>query len=341
MTPDHWTGRNCVVAGGGGFVGAALATELRRRGASVTIVARRPSTRVAALRTQMGCEVLFGDLTVMEACRVAVRGRDDVFLAAAADGNAAFKQQRAAYIYYNNTTITSNLFEACREAGVGRVTYISSADVYPDLGEEPLHEKLPLGDVQNPRFTSYALAKVFGEMAARVFHQEYGMPVAVVRPCNIYGPGDVADATRGRVVAQWIRAALVGDPIRVWGSGDEERSFLYIEDVVQGMLLAAHRYACAQPVNLSSFETITLRALADLVRQAVRKPIRLEITADRPAGQRRRAIDATLAAEVLGFSPRISLAEGIARTVEATRTAPGLTDASTAAPLLSVKTEPE
>jgi nucleoside-diphosphate-sugar epimerase len=319
MTAEHWHGRDCLVAGGGGFIGAALATELHRRGATVTLVARRASPRVNALRSQIGCHVLLGDLTDMDTCRSAVRGRDDVFMAAAADGNSTFKRERAAYIYYSNTAITSNLFEACREARVASVTYISSADVYADTPDGPLSEDVALGDVRSPRFTSYALAKIFGEMAARVFHQEYGMPIAVVRPCNIYGPGDWSDETRSRVVSQWVRAALAGEPIRVWGTGEEERSFLYVDDLVDGLLLTTQRYACAEPVNLTSSESVNLRGLAELVRSAAGVIVPIEVMPDRPAGPLRRVVDGRLASEVLGFSPQTPLAVGIAATVQATR----------------------
>jgi nucleoside-diphosphate-sugar epimerase len=237
-----------------------------------------------------------------------------VFIAAAIDGNADFKIKRAAHVFRANSLITLNLLEASRLNKVGTVTYLSSAEIYPSSSAYLLAESLATTTIGDASLGSYAVAKLFGETASRMFYQEYGLPVAIARPCNVYGPGDTLDRTRGRVIPQWILSGLEGQPITIWGAGTQARSFIYIDDLVDGLLSLSERYACASPVNLAGTTEVTLVELARIVKSLGGFSSPIEFT-DAPAGSSRRVLDIALARRVLDFEARVSLLDGLAETL--------------------------
>jgi nucleoside-diphosphate-sugar epimerase len=146
--------------------------------------------------------------------------------------------------------------------------------------------------------------------------QEYGLEIAIARPYNAYGPRDDFDPATSHVIPSLIRRVLAGeDPLRVWGSGNQTRTFLYVKDFVRGLLLCAERYAEGRPVNLGTDEETSIRELVGLCLELTGRRPSVEYDTSRPEGQPRRCCDTTLMKRVLGWEPETSLRDGLAETI--------------------------
>jgi dTDP-4-dehydro-6-deoxy-alpha-D-gulose 4-ketoreductase len=312
---EFWRGTRVLVAGANGFVGSAIAKELVWRGAVVTAGVRRLSASTRESEAFRRAAVAFVDFTDLSQTLTVTEGQECIFIAAALDGNAEFKRQRSAHIFRTNSVITMNLLEASRINRVRTVTYISSADVYSESSSVPFKETQRSGDVAGENYNSYALAKLFGEVASRMYYKEHGLDVAIARPCNVYGPGDTSDPKRGRVISQWIVAGLSGLPIRIWGTGAEIRSFVYIDDLVEGLLRLAERYPRAEPINIAGPDNVSLLLLATLIKQVGEFSSAIEFTDSMPGSVSQRVLDISRAREVIGFQPSFGIRRGLSLTI--------------------------
>jgi nucleoside-diphosphate-sugar epimerase len=314
----YWAGRRVLVTGAGGFIGAHVAAVLAAEGARVTAgTGPRPSPERLAVLEGHGCErVVPVDLTVPEECAAACRGQEAVFNLAHADGSVAFKRSRPAAIFRRNTLITLNVLEAAQAAGVERALVMSSSEVYPADAEPPLAEPAGVASLADRTDDGYAWSKRVSELAAGLYAREHGLKVAVARPNNVYGPGDHFEGERCRVVPSLIRGVFeASDCLRVWGSGEQVRTFLYVEDLARGLLDLTERHAVGDPVNLGGDEEVTIRRLAETIVRVCGRTLPVVCDARRPAGAARRTVDLAKARAVLGFRPATPLEEGLRLTV--------------------------
>ena len=314
-----WTGRRVLVTGAGGFIGAHVAALLAERGARVTVTTgTRAAPERLAMLSALGCERIGPiDLTVPEACLAACRGQEAVLSLAHADGSVAFKRSRPAWIFRRNTAVTLNMLEAALATGVERMLVVSSTEVYPASAPPPLNE--PAADaatVADRAEDGYAWSKRVSELAARLYAREHAMKVAIARPNNVYGPGDHFDAERSRVIPGLIRDVFAADErITVWGSGEQIRTFLYVEDFARGALDLTERYAVADPVNFGGEEEVTIRRLAEMVVRLSGRRLAVVCDPRQPAGSPRRTVDTSKARDVLGYHPSVPLEAGLRATI--------------------------
>jgi len=304
-----WRGVPVLVAGGTGFIGRALTAALARRGAQVTVAARSWNT-VAPPSPAAFTPI---DLTDAASATRVCENKHTVFMTAALDGNAEFKVRHAAEIIRANALITLNMLQGAHNSGVQRFVLVSSSEVYSSAVTGVLSDADPLSIISD--LNSYALSKVFSEVAALKFVDQFGLSVVIARPANVYGPGDNASPERGRVIARWVAAASSGKPLEIWGTGDETRSYIYVEDLVEGLMLLAKRGPIGQPVNFAHPEPVRLGTLAEMILAIGRFTSAVVLTPPQNASCRSRVLDTSLASEVLGFTAPTSLEEGLRWTI--------------------------
>jgi GDP-L-fucose synthase len=210
-----------------------------------------------------------------------------------------------------------NMLEAAYEADVEKFLFMSSNTVYP-LTDFPVKED----DFTNEFYKSYhivAWMKRFTEIVCDMYASRIKEPMktVVVRPGNLYGPHDKFDWEKSKVIPALIRRAVERhDPFEVWGDGMDLKDFLYIDDYIDGMLLAMEKLDKFQPINIANGQAVTIRdVLQEILIAADYQDVPVEYDASKPTMIPKRMIDISLANELLGWSPKVSLKEGIQRTV--------------------------
>jgi GDP-L-fucose synthase len=314
---SFWSDRKVLVTGGSGFIGSHLVEELLRRGANTGVAARHPGRlRDFVGRKADGVRLFQGDLRDMDFARTACRGMDVVIDLAAQIAGVGYNAAHPATIFNNNAAIGLNVLDAATKENVERFLCVSSACVYRRDCVIPTPESEGFIDDPEPTNLGYGWAKRLLEVQARCYVQQFPIKIAVVRPYNAYGPRDNFDWETSHVIAALIRKAVEGhNPIVLWGDGSQTRSFLYVSDFVDGLLGALELYPTCDPVNIGSAEEVTV---ADLVRMIIRitgSSSQISFDLSKPAGQPRRRGDFTKAREHFGFSARVSLYEGLEKTI--------------------------
>lgn len=318
-----------LVTGGAGFIGYHLARRLADRENTVVVsdnLSRGAQDAVFAQLLQRGnVSFVRGDLTDGEGLRGLGEGYDLVYHLAAVNGTRNFYEVPH-LVLRNNLLSLVNVLEWLRSGGGAKLVWASSSEVYAgtvSLGQAPIPTPedvaLTIQDISNPRF-SYAASKIAGESLCLHYAEAYGLPVTVVRPHNIYGPRMGHD----HVIPQFISRILRrDDPFQVFG-GEQSRTFCFVDDMVQGLELAAGSTAAeGEIVNLGNDrEEVRIIDLAERMFDLFGFHPRVdEVPA--PAGSvHRRCPDITKARRLFGYSPEVSLEVGLPRTYDSYRAQP-------------------
>lgn len=306
--------RRALVTGAGGFIGHHMVRYLVERGYWVRGVDRK----LPEFEPSAAAEFELRDLRHPEECLAACRGVDEVYHLAADMGGIGYITAVHAEVTRNNALIDANMLEAARLQGVARVFYSSSACVYPmyrqrEADVTPLREEDAYPADPEP---GYGLEKLFAEELCRYYREDHGLQTRVARFHNVYGPLGTYDGGREKApaaICRKIALARDGDEIEVWGDGQQTRSFLYVDDCVEGIWRLTHS-GHADPLNLGSDELVTIDGLVDLVAEIAGKRIRKRHDPSKPQGVRGRNSDNTRLREVLDWEPGTPLREGLART---------------------------
>jgi UDP-glucose 4-epimerase len=300
---------SCLVTGGAGFIGSHLSAALLERGHAVRIVDDLSTGRLA--NVPAGAEFIRGDLTDPEAANAAVRDCEFVFhQAAAASVPLSVSEPRVSHDANLNATL--NVLLAARDASVRRVIFAASSAAYGDDPALPKVEDMP-ADPQSP----YALQKYAGEQYCRLFHRLYGLETVAFRYFNVFGPRQSPSSPYSGVLSLFIKAALSGSPATVYGDGGQTRDFVFIDNVVNGLLGSMEAAGLAgEVINLATGRGVSLNeawaALGEMLGplpEPVYGPPRMGDVRDSVA-------DITKAARLLDYRPHVSFDEGLRRTVE-------------------------
>jgi GDP-D-mannose 3',5'-epimerase len=308
--------KRALVTGAGGFIGHHLVKRLKRDGCFV----RGADLKEPEFEPSPADQFFELDLRYEEACMAAVDGMDVVYNLAADMGGIGFISANFATIARNNSLINLGMLQAACECGIKHYLFSSSACVYSkwrqhDADVAPLAE----GDAHPAApERGYGWEKLYTEQLCEYYREEFGLATKVVRFHNVYGPLGTYEGGREKAPAAACRKlALVpdGGTVEIWGDGRQTRSFLYIDDCIEGLL----RFMNSDfpgPLNLGSEELVTIDGLYDLVASIAGKQIEKVHDTTQPQGVRGRNSNNRLIRRVLGWEPSIPLAEGLRPTYE-------------------------
>ncbi|HLO06474.1 MAG TPA: NAD-dependent epimerase/dehydratase family protein [Terriglobales bacterium] len=304
-----------LVTGAGGFIGHHLINRLIADGHWV----RGVDIKEPAYEATAAAEFELLDLRKFDNCLIATRGGvDHVYNLAADMGGIGFISANHADIARNNTLINVHMLEASRLQNVKRFLFSSSACVYAqskqmDAAVDPLREEDAYPADPEP---GYGWEKLYAEQLCLYFAQDYRLDTRLVRFHNVYGPLGTYDGGREKAPAAVCRKVALADDggtIHIWGDGEQTRSFMYIEDCVEGLLrIMASDFD--KPLNLGTDRLITINGLVDLLADIAGKKLVRQHDLSKPQGVRGRNSDNSLLRKVLGWEPSISLEQGLAVT---------------------------
>jgi UDP-glucose 4-epimerase len=315
-----WKSSKCLVTGGASFIGSHLVEELIKRGATVRVADDLSSGQLSNLQSvRADIEFLEGDLRHLEFAREATGGCDHIFHLAADHGGRGYIATHPASCA-GNMALDNIVFDAAVKSGAQKITFASSACVYPtdiQLEKQILTEDMVDFGTRGGAFADeeYGWAKLMGELSLKAYHKQFGIRAAAARISTAYGPRENESHA---VIALIAKAFIKQSPFEVWGDGEQTRGFTYVDDVVHGLILAAESIDDGTAVNVGTSEFISLNAVCDAVFEAIgwRPAAGLKHLTEKPVGVRHRALDDTFARRTTGWTPRVSLEEGIRQTVD-------------------------
>ncbi len=304
--------KRVLVAGGGGFIGGHLVKRLKKEGYWV----RAADLKLNEFSSSPADDFQVGDLRDPQFAREVVDGVDEVYQLAADMGGAGyiFTGEHDAAVMHNSATINLNVLELGRIAGVRKIFYSSSACIYPEYNQLDPDNPNCSEDSAYPAApdSEYGWEKLFSERLYLSYMRNYGIEVRVARFHNIYGPEGVWCGGREKAPAALCRKvaeAPTGGEIEIWGDGLQTRSFLYIDECLEGVRRLMDS-SCAEPVNIGSEEMITINGLARLAMEVAGKDLRIRNILG-PTGVRGRNSDNRLIQQRLGWKPSEPLRKGM------------------------------
>jgi GDP-L-fucose synthase len=291
------------VTGGTGLIGRQVVNQLKVLGLEVTTVS------LDSLSVPGADHHVEGDLTDFDFCMEITKNVDYVFHLAGIKGSLEVTLARPASFLVPMLRFNTNVLEAARRNGVKKLVYTSSIGAYASA-EVFVETDGHLGE---PMDTYPGWAKRIAETQIQAYKKEYGLDWAVVRPCNVYGPGDNFDPNNAMVIPSLMMKIRRGDePVVVWGDGSSVRDFAYSEDVAEGIVKAAELGTRGSFVNLASGRGYSISELVSTLQEFI--PFKAEFDATKPSGFPKRVMDISRAKEWLGYSPKTSLREGLEKT---------------------------
>jgi GDP-L-fucose synthase len=292
------------VAGHRGLVGSAIVRRLEAQGCTNLILR---SSAELDLRDQARVERFFAE-----------QRPDYVFLAAAKVGGIYANSTYPADYIRDNLQIQTNVIHAAHRANVRKLLFLGSSCIYPKLAPQPIREESLLTGPLEPTNEWYAIAKIAGLKMCQAYRAQYGFNAISVMPTNLYGPGDNFDLQNSHVLPALIRkmhtAKATGAAfVEVWGTGAPRREFLHVDDLADACVRLMEIYDDPLPVNVGWGEDITIAELVRLIADIVGFKGEVRYDTAKPDGTPRKLLDVSRL-QALGWSPKISLREGIAQT---------------------------
>jgi UDP-glucose 4-epimerase len=298
-----------LVTGGAGFIGSSIARAALERGDTVRVIDDLSTGRRENLT---GLDVELFETSILDdaTLRRAMRGCRTVFhLAGQVSVPRSLEDPELTHAV--NATGSMAVYEAARDAGVTRVVYSASCAAYGQAATLPIHETTPLSP-ESP----YAASKLVGELYGSAWSASMDLEVASLRYFNVYGPRQNPEGGYAAAIPAFITRLLQGDPITIFGDGEQTRDFVFIDDVVRANLMAANAPAASgQVVNIGSGKRISVNTLVETLQTLITSGTVVTHGPGRHGEVRHSVADTQAAKDLLNFSAQVPLVEGLARTV--------------------------
>ena len=300
-----WSGKKVLVTGGNGFLGSHVVNELKNLNVKDVFT---PASKDYDLRNRTDCKKVLKDIDV-------------VFHLASTSGGIMFMKERPAEAFYDNIMMGVNLIHEAKEANIEKLIITGAVSSYPKLAPIPFNEKNIWDGYPDETTASYGMAKRILLVQSQAYRQRFDFNSIMLFLTNLYGPKDHFDPTSATVVPALIHkissAKKQNDKsISIWGDGTPTRDFLYVQDAVRGLMLAAEKYDEGLPINLGSDQETTINELVNLISKIIGFKGQIKWDKSKPNGQPRRKVSNKLAEEKLGFKSETTLEEGLQKTIE-------------------------
>jgi GDP-L-fucose synthase len=298
--------KKVLVTGGTGLIGRQVVNMLCDANAQVTILT------LDSINIDKRAMHIIGDLTSFDYCLKSIKDMDFVFHLAGVKGSADVSNTKLASHFIPTLMMNTNVLEACRRNKVKKVVYTSSIGAYAnaDVFKESDYklDSLPMD------FAGWS--KRMAELQIHAYHVQYGLDnFSIVRPCNVYGPGDNFDPNNAMVIPSLMYKIKRGDdPVRIWGDGSAIRDFAYSRDVAEGVILALYYGTKSSFVNLGSGRGYSVKELVEALHSFL--DFNYEFDTTKPSGYPKRIMDISLARSMIHYNPTTSLLEGLKQTWE-------------------------
>ena len=301
----NWSGKKVLVTGGNGFLGSHVVNELKNLNVKDIFT---PASKDYDLRNRTDCKKVLKDIDV-------------VFHLASTSGGIMFLKERPAEAFYDNIMMGVNLIHEAKEAGIEKLIITGAVSSYPKLAPIPFNEKNIWDGYPDETNAPYGIAKRTLLVQSQAYRQQFDFNSIILFLTNLYGPKDHFDPTSATVIPALIHkissAKKQNDKsISIWGDGTPTRDFLYVQDAVRGLMLAAEKYDEGLPINLGSDQETTINELVNLISKIIGFKGQIKWDKSKPNGQPRRKVSNKLAEEKLGFKSETTLEEGLQKTIE-------------------------
>lgn len=295
--------KNILVTGGTGLIGREVSRILVDFGAQVRVVS------LDKVKLDPKIDLVYGDLTNLDFCIEQTKNIDYVFHLAGVKGSIEVTKAKPASFFVPLLMFNTNVLEAARINNVKKLVYTSSIGAYSSA--EVFIETENREGIPQDMFPGWA--KRMAELQIQAYRQQYGLDWAVVRPCNVYGPGDNFDPQNAMVIPSLMMRIANGEiPLKVWGDGSAVRDFAYSTDVAIGTIQALHYGTQGDFVNLGSGLGYSIRELVETMREFI--DFEFEFDTSKPTGFPKRVMDISRAKEWINYDPKTSLREGLENT---------------------------
>ncbi len=316
---SFWNDKRVLVTGGASFIGSHLVDALLLRGAKIRAIDNLSSGQLQNLQAPLekeALELIQDDLLNPGVAAKALQKIQVVFHLAADHGGRGYvdlKQVECA----GNFILDGLVLREAHKAGVQKFVFASSGCVYPNhLQTDPKKELYLTEEMVGPPYDSdnlYGWAKLMTELTLRAYYEQYGLKSASCRYFTVYGP-------RGKenhaVIAMIARAFVKENPFEVWGTGEQIRNWTYVEDIVEGTILAAEKIEDGSAVNLGTMERIRVLDAVEMVLKMTGHKASIKLRPDMPTGPLNRVADNSRAKHLLGWEPRTLFREGLKKTID-------------------------
>ena len=301
----NWSGKKVLVTGGNGFLGSHVVNELKNLNVKDIFT---PASKDYDLRNRTDCKKVLKDIDV-------------VFHLASTSGGIMFLKERPAEAFYDNIMMGVNLIHEAKEAGIEKLIITGAVSSYPKLAPIPFNEKNIWDGYPDETNAPYGIAKRTLLVQSQAYRQQFDFNSIILFLTNLYGPKDHFDPASATVIPALINKISSAKKqteksVSIWGDGTPTRDFLYVQDAVRGLMLAAEKYDEGLPINLGSDQETTINELVNLISKIIGFKGQIKWDKSKPNGQPRRKVSNKLAEEKLGFKAETTLEEGLQKTIE-------------------------